>query len=157
MPANRLPLTSTSCGIPITTIPSYLLSKDPNDPEAPPVPEELRQKVCIWGYELSDENFSAYESENFGPADFKYGPTGRRYSLMLDLTDQLGIRREPELSIFGDRYMHTRNLSKKDFIYWVIYYPGVEQELRVPTEEQRKALRERLKIERKEEWISIEA
>ncbi|EEB95353.1 hypothetical protein MPER_05688 [Moniliophthora perniciosa FA553] len=80
---------------------------------------------------------NAYESENFGPEDFKYGPTSRRYSLMLDLVDQLGIRREPKLSLYGNWYMDTRNSSRKDFIYWVIYHPGVEQVLMVQTEEQR--------------------
>ncbi|KAI3604474.1 hypothetical protein WG66_008711 [Moniliophthora roreri] len=47
MLANQLP--PTSCGIPRTTISSWLLAKDPNDPEAPPVPDELRQKVLAYG------------------------------------------------------------------------------------------------------------
>ncbi|ESK93096.1 hypothetical protein Moror_8819 [Moniliophthora roreri MCA 2997] len=114
MLANQLP--PTSCGIPRTTISSWLLAKDPNDPEAPPVPDELRQKVLA----------------------------------------ELGIRREPKFSLPGNRCMHTRNSTGKAFVYWVVYHPGVERVLQVPPDEQLKALRERLKIERKEEWISIE-
>ncbi|KAI3604918.1 hypothetical protein WG66_008706 [Moniliophthora roreri] len=112
--------------------PSLFASLDPNDPEAPPVPNELRQKVCVWG---------------------------RRYIFVMKLCNELdGIRRGPKFCLPGDRHMYTRNMTGKAFAYWVEYHPGSEstQMLKVLPEAHMRVLRERLKIDKEAEWMTIE-
>ncbi|KAK7051339.1 hypothetical protein VNI00_004839 [Paramarasmius palmivorus] len=117
--------------------------------DSPEVPPELSDKRCVWGYEINDENFLAYEKEYPESTESHLVDTARRVTLLERIAEELGIQHEVQTA------MLYRNGIDRYFGYWVHYpnYTGVKPT--VPCEELLRKLRETMRFKVKEEWFVL--
>jgi hypothetical protein len=123
--------------------------------DVPPIPPELNQKRCVWGYELNDELFESFEKENPEWKTLEWPPpewssTSRRIAWMRQLSEDIGIQHQLKLWIIGGKH------EDRYIAYWT-KHPSVRTYTKatVPCEELLEGMKERLRFDRREQWIEI--
>ncbi|KAK7015201.1 hypothetical protein VNI00_019151 [Paramarasmius palmivorus] len=108
---------------------------------APPIPDQLSDKFCIWGYHLTDELFYAYE-QSLPPHK---GDLASRYKAVLETCERLGMI--PRVNFV------TGDTPDQSYMIWSRHFPttGIPASA-VPCAEKMEELRKELKFEVDARW-----
>ncbi|KAK7015198.1 hypothetical protein VNI00_019148 [Paramarasmius palmivorus] len=111
---------------------------------APPIPDQLSDKFCVWGYHLTDELFHAYE-QSLPPSSSHKRDLASRYRAVREMSEKLGMR--PEVDFV------TGDTPDQSYMIWSRHFPtiGIPASA-VPCAEKMEKLKRELKFEVDARW-----